>query len=216
MTATVQGVACTKTGSITVTKLSRPSLTLGNVAGAPGSTVSVPIALATNGAMVCGTFNKISYSDTFLAFLDAQAGPAAQAAGKTVAFYENPVTKVIAIGVTGFNQTPIPDGVVAYARFTIRAGISGNTTVTSICNVADCEGNDLATDCADGSVTLATTLGDCNGDGAVSVGEVQKAVNMLLGSQAVGCNADCNGDGTVSLGEVQKVINVFLGLTASC
>jgi hypothetical protein len=27
---------------------------------------------------------------------------------------------------------------------------------------------------------------------------------------------DCNQDGTVSIGEVQKVINAFLGLPSSC
>jgi PKD repeat protein len=214
--ATVQGVTCTQTGSLTVTVFSRPSLTLASVAGAPGSVVSVPIALANNGATVCGTVNKISYSDTILTFLDAQIGPAAQAAGKDVAFYLNPATKVITIGITGFNQTPIADGVVAYARFTIKAGMSGSTTVTSVCNVADCGGNDLPTNCFDGSVVLATKPGDCNGDGEVSVGEVQKAINMLLGALPVGCGADCNGDGTVSVGEVQKVINVFLGVAVGC
>ena len=58
--------------------------------------------------------------------------------------------------------------------------------------------------------------GDCDGDGTVSIGEVQKAINMFLGSQAVGCGVDCNGDGTVSIGEVQKVINAFLGLAGPC
>lgn len=66
------------------------------------------------------------------------------------------------------------------------------------------------------SVNNATIPGDCDGDGTVSIGEVQKAINMFLGIQAVGCGVDCNGDGTVSIGEVQKVINVFLGLANSC
>jgi PKD repeat protein len=58
--------------------------------------------------------------------------------------------------------------------------------------------------------------GDCDGDGQVSIGEVQKAINMFLGILPVGCGVDCNGDGSVSIGEVQKVINAFLGLTVSC
>jgi len=58
--------------------------------------------------------------------------------------------------------------------------------------------------------------GDCDGDGSVSIGEVQKAINMFLGILSPGCGVDCNGDGTVSIGEVQKVINVFLGLAAGC
>jgi PKD repeat protein len=58
--------------------------------------------------------------------------------------------------------------------------------------------------------------GDCDGNGTVSIGEVQKAINMFLGSQAIGCGVDCNGNGTVSIGEVQKVINAFLGVASSC
>jgi len=63
---------------------------------------------------------------------------------------------------------------------------------------------------------IAGIPGDCDGDGHVSIGEVQKAINMFLGIQAVGCGVDCNGDGMVSIGEVQKVINVFLGLATGC
>jgi len=53
--------------------------------------------------------------------------------------------------------------------------------------------------------------GDCNGDDGVSIGEVQKAINMFLGAEPPGCGVDVNGDGTVSIGEVQQVINAFLG-----
>jgi hypothetical protein len=58
--------------------------------------------------------------------------------------------------------------------------------------------------------------GDCDGNGTVSIGEVQKAINMFLGTLAPGCGVDCSGDGTVSIGEVQKVINAFLGVSGSC
>jgi hypothetical protein len=39
---------------------------------------------------------------------------------------------------------------------------------------------------------------------------------MFLGTLTPGCGADCNGDGVISIGEVQKVINGFLGLAANC
>lgn len=58
--------------------------------------------------------------------------------------------------------------------------------------------------------------GDCNGDGTVSIGEVQKAINMFLGTEPVGCGADCDGNGSISIGEVQKVINAFLGVSTTC
>ena len=58
--------------------------------------------------------------------------------------------------------------------------------------------------------------GDCDGNGTVSIGEVQKTINMFLRLAEPSCNVDCDGDGTVSIGELQKVINAFLGLPASC
>lgn len=58
--------------------------------------------------------------------------------------------------------------------------------------------------------------GDCDGDGTVSIGEVQRAINMFLGIEPAGCGADCDGDGTLSIGEVQRVINGFLGYETSC
>jgi hypothetical protein len=66
------------------------------------------------------------------------------------------------------------------------------------------------------SAPQPATPGDCDGSGTVSIGEVQKAINMFLGSIPPDCGVDCNGDGTVSIGEVQKVINGFLGNPASC
>jgi hypothetical protein len=58
--------------------------------------------------------------------------------------------------------------------------------------------------------------GDCDGNGTTSIGEVQKAINMFLGSIPPGCGVDCSEDGVISIGEVQKVINAFLGAATSC
>lgn len=58
--------------------------------------------------------------------------------------------------------------------------------------------------------------GDCEGNGAVSIGEVQQAINMFLEIIPPDCGVDCNRDGMVSIGEAQKVINGFLGLAAGC
>ena len=63
---------------------------------------------------------------------------------------------------------------------------------------------------------LQRAPGDCDGDGAVGIGEVQRAINMFLGIAPPECGADCDGDGTISIGELQKVINSFLGLVSTC
>ena len=53
--------------------------------------------------------------------------------------------------------------------------------------------------------------GDCDENGSISIGEVQRAVNMFLGFEAPECGVDGDSSGTVSVGEVQAVINGFLG-----
>jgi PKD repeat protein len=68
-----------------------------------------------------------------------------------------------------------------------------------------------------GTVVVSPRIpGDGDGDGTVSIGEVQQAVNMFLGLQPPGNGVDCDGDGTVSIGELQKVLNAFLGVTTTC
>jgi hypothetical protein len=68
-----------------------------------------------------------------------------------------------------------------------------------------------------GTLVVASGLpGDGDGDGVVSIGEVQQAINMFLGLIPPGNGADCDEDGAVSIGEVQKVINAFLGLPSAC
>jgi hypothetical protein len=52
--------------------------------------------------------------------------------------------------------------------------------------------------------------GDCDANWVISIGEVQRAINMFLETEAPGCGVDVNADGRVTIGEVQRVINCFL------
>jgi len=58
--------------------------------------------------------------------------------------------------------------------------------------------------------------GDCDADKAISVAEVQGAINMLLGTALPACDVDFDGDGAVSIGEVQRVVNAYLGESYGC
>jgi hypothetical protein len=65
---------------------------------------------------------------------------------------------------------------------------------------------------ASASTNIVIRAGDCDGNGTVTIAEVQSVINMYLGMKEV---AGCIGldiSGTVSIAEVQKVINEFLGL----
>jgi len=67
-----------------------------------------------------------------------------------------------------------------------------------------------------GTVSTERVPGDGDGDGVISLGEVQQVINMFLGEAPAGNGADCDGDGVISIGEVQRVINGFLGLGGGC
>jgi uncharacterized delta-60 repeat protein len=58
----------------------------------------------------------------------------------------------------------------------------------------------------------AACIGDCNGDGSVTVDELLTMVNIVLGTTDVSaCNAgDTNGDGEVTIDEILAAVNVAL------
>lgn len=66
-----------------------------------------------------------------------------------------------------------------------------------------------------GSITISGVAlrksGDCNGDGTVSLAELQQVANNQLGISSTACG-DCDGGGQVSITELQKTVNCQLGL----
>jgi hypothetical protein len=58
----------------------------------------------------------------------------------------------------------------------------------------------------------ANKPGDCDGNGTVTISEVQSAINMFLGLKPVQVCVDQDNSKVVSISEVQKVINAFLGI----
>lgn len=61
----------------------------------------------------------------------------------------------------------------------------------------------------------ATSQGDVNGDGSISIADVTELVNIILGknlpaNQSV---ADINGDGSVTIADVTALVNIILGKT---
>ncbi|MCD6296837.1 MAG: carboxypeptidase regulatory-like domain-containing protein, partial [Deltaproteobacteria bacterium] len=60
--------------------------------------------------------------------------------------------------------------------------------------------------------SVPTCPGDANGDGQVTIDEVQKCINCFLGIENGCCDkCDVNSNGQVTIDEVQRVINAFLG-----
>ena len=54
--------------------------------------------------------------------------------------------------------------------------------------------------------------GDCDCSGETKINEVQDAINQFLGKAPIKPCCDLNGDGRITIDEVQKVIDAFLGI----
>ena len=102
-------------------------LTIGSAQGEVGDAVEVPVTLTTNGTEPSTVVFSISYDLACLEYVSVAAGPAAEAAGKDVSFYEperegSEAGKVNLI-VWGVNQNAMGDGVIVTVQFKIlRAG----------------------------------------------------------------------------------------------
>jgi PKD repeat protein len=177
-------------GSVIVQNLSQPDLAIGSVGGLAGTQVSVPITLTTSGETVCATANRALYDFNYMDWNDVIPGPAATDAGKIVFYNQNPTTHVITLGVIGFNQNPISDGIVAYVRFTIKPASVGCSAVTnnSPCESADCLGNDLPTTCSDGQVCMqGPCTVTCSGTATPSSGPAPLGVAFTGAATTANC-----------------------------
>jgi photosystem II stability/assembly factor-like uncharacterized protein len=73
-------------------------------------------------------------------------------------------------------------------------------------------GKVVANDIGLSASVMVNKPGDCDGNGTVTIAEVQSAINMFLGLKPVQACVDLDNSGVVTISEVQKVINAFLGL----
>ena len=186
------------------------TLSIGDGIGNAAQTVELPVQLAATGtATPTGFQADLNFDTTKLTFTSARVGAQTTSAGKSLSTNTLPGGDVRLL-VTGFNQTAIANGVVAYATFTLTTQFTtGSTTVIpKNCTSSDALGNSLPTPCSAGTIRVAAC--DINADGTTNVADVQLIINEALGvSPAV---HDLNQDGKVTVADVQKVINAALGL----
>ena len=190
-----------------------PAMAIGAGSGTRGEKITLPITLTNfTGTDIAAVSVDIGYDTSVFEKPKAAMGPAGDAAGKNISTSE-PSSGVFRITVLSIsNNNVIGDGVVAYLTLDILSDAPGSeTTLTNTTSASDPSGNDVTIDGTDGTVTLLGYLaGDCNGDGTVSIAEVQSAINMYLEIIPVEECVDVNDNGKVSIGEVQKVINNHL------
>ncbi|UFS71027.1 hypothetical protein LPW11_02290 [Geomonas sp. RF6] len=133
-----------------------PTLSLGNVSGVQGQSVTIPVTLTTNGANIGACEVQLDYDPAVLTPTGATLGPAGTAASKTV----NPVQVNSAryvVGVYALNTTSIGDGVVANVTFAISSTATGTPVILNVPSASDPDGNDVSISGTGSTITLPDT-----------------------------------------------------------
>ena len=61
------------------------------------------------------------------------------------------------------------------------------------------------------NVSVAFLLGDVDGDGQITIGDVTRLIDMLIsGSSSYNASADVDGDGQITIGDVTALIDLLL------
>ena len=156
-----------------------------------------------------GNASAVPYSDSII--LDTTIPVLTITKPVDGAIVSNPALTVTSTATDANGVTSVTvNGTVA----TLATGIySGSVTLAIGSNSI----NVIATDSAGNPATVTRTVylvkaGDCDHSGAVSIAEVQAAINMYLGLMPATACVDSDNSGGVSIAEVQKVINGYLGL----
>lgn len=107
------------------------ALTLGSAAAPAGSSISLPITFVNQAAQVASLQWTLSYSAAVFPVITAVAGPAAVSAGKSVD------CAVVTPGqyrciVSGLNNTPVGDGVVANVTLSVSGSAAATTSPVDI------------------------------------------------------------------------------------
>jgi len=192
----------------------------GDTAARPGGVACVPFSLSAVGATVASTETMMGYAATDLSLescvIHPQIGPGSVPNKSLSAVPLSDGADAVSIGG---NVAATPNGVLFSCSFTVAADApKGDIEVSTLASAQNPSSAAIPTGGTNGRVRVTTCSGDCDGDGSVSLGEVTRCVNMMLGQSACPASApgtacpvaDVNLNGEVSLGEVTRCVRSFL------
>jgi len=204
-----------------------PSVTfaVGTAYGAPGTTVGVDVTLSAPGnESVVTTQNCIGLTHAAPVIADAggnptcAVNPAIHKDASSFVFTPSGCTvgvdcaQACASIFALDNMDPIPDGATLYSCALRIADDTESDRYPLVCSepvASDPDGKRLGAQCTDGTVDVGICVGDCNGDGSVTVDELVLGVDIALGTiEGTQCpRLDRNADGKVTIDELVVAVS---------
>jgi hypothetical protein len=196
---------------------------IGSLRLRPGESAPLPVVLRTGGFQVSSTSNEIDFDPIDADFPSLPNGTpdCLAATGLGSAFRYRPqgctgtdcVTLFASVLPLTFPFNPIPDGTVIYSCRVLvpESAVPGTyPLLASDVVVGDLQGARIAGAIGiDGEVVvLNRCVGDCNGDGEVTVEEIVRIVNIALGAESIDAcpAADADGSGTITVDEIVTAV----------
>jgi hypothetical protein len=211
--------SATPTVTPTATRTPTPppvvQLRIGTGRGRPGDAVPVTVSLDTAGVSIAATVNEISFGTDAPLSLDPSTCTVNPLIGKSL------TAGAIGNGVFRFlvepgNSVPIPDGPLYTCTFRIGPlALPGQYYLWFNGNLAAFSPSGLQVPYVvgvGGAITVSLVepcVGDCDGNGQVTVDEVLTMVNIALGNADIStCTAgDANADGQITVNEILTAVN---------
>jgi len=192
-----------------------------DVVATPGQTITVPVYMSTN-ENVIGSLLTLVHPSGFN-ITEVLPGEILNADDAIISFNNGSNNSVVQI--LGRNDATIVNvdrqGVLCYMAIQVPEDASGQNEFSSYVEgvgsyaILQCEQSGVVQlPVVTFNVNVNTgNVGDVNGDGKLSIGDVTDLINFLLSGETPPAAADVNGDGKVSIGDVTELINMLLSGT---
>ena len=209
----------TRTPKPTLTPTPTPQpmvyINVGSASGGPGDTVRIAVSLQASGAEVAATANDISFDLGVLSLDPAhcQVSPALDKSLVASVVWDSAYTREMRFFVrSNRDAAPIPDGILYTCTVRIAPSAWPGSYVlwNSGSTAFGPDAQPLWTAGASGLVTVSlvplTCVGDCNGDGSVTVDEILSMVEAALGNAPA---TDCRtgGNEQITVAEILTAVN---------
>ena len=183
------------------------TISLNSGSSAPGGTAHLNVSLASGGTQVSAVQWTMTYSPSDVASISVATGPAASAAGKTIAC--SSTTSSTTCIAYGMNQNSISDGVVATLSFGIALGTLNSSTTVQVTGLSasSASATQINASGSGGTVSISQPLGvttSCN-PATVTLPGTSTCTGTLSGTASSTLWSEASGPAPVTFGNASAL-----------